>query len=434
MLKGIFGGARGKKEEKEAEDSRSRAVFDRTAFNPDACFPADALETSFCRTRALAGDPGDGRNWTWIEAVRISRQSGLWHLVRVERRQNLDTVKSLPPEAMIRVLKHAPEKMDFPSAVKAMARFENELLSGERLTGPTKEELGDRHYQAAALREGIMFDAEGMPQPSVNGVPLDGSVFEDDFCERAAAAHQAGKPPQARETSLLEIAGALGTGNLMDVLENIATLKRFLKELAETQFALSFVLRENSPRRFDNMHFFFEKNANPVSQDRFMHVGQRLFAARRELATASGQDTPFYKALSVFFMEYQLYVLLVILKDAYGMVEKAPFADKGFYQDVIENRLKPGIGGCCQRIEAEGGQPGLLKNFMNRVLLKRTDESAEEIKNTIARMGRDLDSLSSLTPRKLQQVMTGDYFGLFEQQGTPTASRANAAPGPAPGT
>lgn len=431
MLKAIFGYTQEKSGKKKPEDARSPSVFDKTAFNPDSCFPADALETSFFRTRALTGNLGDDENCAWLEAVRVSRETGLWHLVRVERRRNLSTVATLPPDAMIRVLKHAPERMDFTSAVKAMARFENELLYGESLTGPTKAELGDRHYQAAALREGIMFDAEGTPQPSVNGVPLDGSIFEDDFCERAQTPQPKGS--KAQDVDLIEIAATMGTGDLMEVLENMATLKRFLRALGDTHHALSFVLRENNPRRFDNIHYIFQEYNYAVSSDLFMDVSQRILRTQCELDTAPGKDTPFHKALSLFFTEYRLYVLLVILKDAYGMVEKATFKDKSFYQDRAERFLKPKVAEICRQIEEEGGKPGLLKNFTNRILLNPVNESVEEIRSTIIRMGRDLDSLSTLTPQKLRQVVSGDYFGLFEQQGTPTVSRTKAAPGSAPG-
>ena len=73
-------------------------------------------------------------------------------------------------------------------AVTNLAKFEKALIeSGETLDGPAPAAMGMDHYQAFAEREGIIFDEDGLPHPTLNGEIVTNGKFSPEAMQRARA-------------------------------------------------------------------------------------------------------------------------------------------------------------------------------------------------------------------------------------------------------
>lgn len=135
------------------------------------------------------------------------------------------------------------EGLPFFAAVRDIASFEcNQQGLGGYVSDSrvTRETLGTEHYQAFAEREGIIFDVEGVPHPTLRGEIVTGATFTSEAKKRARAFKRGDAPSRHFETilaAILEVPapyhedGRMQTESLFKKLKYTALTKDFLSHL-----------------------------------------------------------------------------------------------------------------------------------------------------------------------------------------------------------
>jgi hypothetical protein len=361
-----------------AKDSQPKALPapQIPTYDPDLFFPKKAGNCKRIRTRARMID-GDSAVQTWLQAVEVSPMAE-WLVSRVEKSVNLDRVKDLPPDAPVITVAPQGKPVSLREAATRLAEFEHGALANESFTGPGKEELGDLHYETALAKENIVFDTSGQPHATVNGMIVDQGFFTEEAYENALKAKAAQTKDEAGNISVLGIAEAMGTEDLMTALENRAYLVKFSKSLKSIQAGLEECLKDKYDGRFTEMDKFFE-NSGYRSYQYYSAVGNPLGQLDKQLEGLKG--TPMHQSLLLFVYQYQLFALTTILVDAYKHFEKV--TDKDDIDEmgkVIDDGLKHYISETCRIMEKNGANPDKLRQFRNLVLLQNPSESMEQMK------------------------------------------------------
>lgn len=74
------------------------------------------------------------------------------------------------------------EKINFFDAIEYLARFE--VTSFSDPVGQDRDALGAEHYETFAMRHEILFDASGMPQPTINGQIVTDNAYAKQMLEK----------------------------------------------------------------------------------------------------------------------------------------------------------------------------------------------------------------------------------------------------------
>ncbi len=438
-----LGGGLSKRQKTAAADPAK--PIDHNAFNPDSFLPEDALDANRCRTREISRKSIPGKSF-WLQAARIS-QTGGWILTRVDKSLNngRDENKALGEPIYTT---HTHDRMlTFREVLKKMGELEHVLSEDEEFTGPSEKDLGGDYYKTVARKEGVIFDEVGTPRPASHGYVIgNGSFTEEQWLALVATGSPTPRTKMPREVSLLTIAASLGTDDLVKALENRTYLGAFLRDLNGVHVTLTEFMKKASSRRFRDMDIFFEpesaKNRNKrrddyyYREDTYPHaVGGPLAKIRTKLDELK-PGLGLYKALSAFLYEYQIFALLLILKDAYTRLETLSDDDKPAHEEMIETCLKYYIDESCKLLEKEGADPRLVKNYRNLILIKDTAQTLEEVSATIIRMHKETSSLDQMSKQQFEKLIGGDYFGVLEHLGAPTQQKeppkgkAGAKPAP----
>jgi len=398
------------------------------------------VDTKFftrCRTRRVTKKDGVANNASWLEASRIS-QTGRWLLSKIEERPNIGTVDTLPDDMLIRKNEYQ-EIITFGDVISRMAAFENGLMEDEVFTGESKEQLGDQHYEAVALKEGIGLDVSGMPRPVINGTLLTSGYYTPEMAENAVKAEswrEENTEAAMKEVSLLDIAATLGSDDLLTAIHNKFYLRSFVEQIEDVHKSFKRIARDRDSgmERFLDTDDFFIRPARQrgrYSDNYATGVGQKLNDIRIEIEGWK-DDVPLYKAMSLFHWEYTLFVLTAILKDAYETTSIIyDNDDKAEMKRTINQNLKTFIQGVCDQLVKDGADPTAIKNYKNLVLLKDSKEAAADIDAVLKRMRKDYDSLSTLSVAQYQHLTNGAGLDLFSQLNTagvaaPAAPRGNS--------
>jgi hypothetical protein len=374
--------------------------------------PARLFPQSF-RTRARRIDGDDSREF-WQQAAEISPLSG-WLVSQVEKAPNLGRIKALPDDAPVLSVRHlgAGAPVTLREAILRLAEFEHGGLADESFTGPTKEELGDFHYEAAALKEGIAFDGNGQPHPLVNGMIVTDGYFTEEAYEAALKAQKPEANP-ARQISLAAIAGLMGTDDIISALEHRTYLIKFSEQLRHIHRDLKELAKTRPVNRFHRAAKFFEGDGR-WSDTYVGEIGTPLAQLDTELEKFKG--TPLHRTLSLFVYQYQLFALTFILGDAYRHLENIGADREAAHIDLIEDGLKYYIEETCKLIAQRGGDADRLRQFRNLILLQAPAESLKQVENILSGIEKDVGSLADMDIERLRRLANGDCYGLFDGLG-----------------
>jgi predicted FMN-binding regulatory protein PaiB len=157
---------------------------------------ANAVHGYKCRTQSFRLPDADEHSEVWQQACLMQDNTG-WMVLEITRAPLLDN-----PDVMVSGHKIVKEHISFFDAVCFLTKFEISRISMlASATGKSKEDLELEHFQAFAEREGIVFDIEGKPHPTVHGEVQTKGKFTDEALARARAVqmpdHKVQKRPLA---------------------------------------------------------------------------------------------------------------------------------------------------------------------------------------------------------------------------------------------
>jgi hypothetical protein len=173
--------SRDKAQEPETQDDPSRLETLRKQFSV-------AKRGTFCRTVAFkSAVGGDALGVTHLQAVE-DPNTFRWMLQEVTAQPNMVN-ENLPVGATIDRRRTRASGLTFFEAVESLGNFERLQDSrGNVPDGQTAEQLGAEHYKTFAEAEGIVFDLNGRPHPTQQGM----IVTDGDFmpgAEKSAIAN-----------------------------------------------------------------------------------------------------------------------------------------------------------------------------------------------------------------------------------------------------
>jgi len=159
---------------------------------PEAAIPAQKLTLKdrfsiarygrYCRTSTFSY-PGQDHGRKWLKAVEDTLTEQ-WCILEVTEKPDMPG-NNVPGSASLQVTKILEKDFKFFDAMNFMAVYETQQPALHyEMTEPGAKELGMDHFMAFAGREGIAFDAGGMPHPTEGGLIVTAGSFASDTEER----------------------------------------------------------------------------------------------------------------------------------------------------------------------------------------------------------------------------------------------------------
>lgn len=161
---------------------------DKSAANRDERSLRDQLLDNFrrakygatCRTLAFPTQiEGESH---YYRATAITPFLDQWMIQRVLDRAVLLETSNLPVATDNIHPTIVKNNLNFFEAIEYLARFE--VTSGGDPVGADRDGLGLDHYESFAMRHEILFDASGMPQPTVNGQIVTNNAYAKQTVEK----------------------------------------------------------------------------------------------------------------------------------------------------------------------------------------------------------------------------------------------------------
>jgi len=176
--------------------NRSSAAA-RGRADPEALF-STAHYGDQCRSRAFSHLDGLEGQEIWRKALYNGATSG-WQLIDIEK-----LVQGPEGDGPVYKTKPVKDGLSFFAAIKDLAEYEHSQSElGLIPVGADPDALGLEHYRAFAEREGIIFDTENYPHPTVNGEIVTAGNFTAAAIENARAHRRVDKPYQYLGRDLL---------------------------------------------------------------------------------------------------------------------------------------------------------------------------------------------------------------------------------------
>lgn len=195
--------------------------------------------------------------------------TGEWVIRKHTEEPNLSSSTAAVGEPTIKTMT-LHEGLNFFQAVTILSEYERGQLALTVLPVNEASELGDNHVVAFAEREGIAFDTNGVPHPTLNGEVVTDGSFTKSALERArafsrvqSAFFKAGNNDVLSQ--LLSSAPRAETlfDDVMNKSEAYSTLKKFLTTIEDIE-TLTLSALEKKPLKDTRQDFILD-----VNRDRF---------------------------------------------------------------------------------------------------------------------------------------------------------------------
>lgn len=200
---------------------------------------ASARHGKRCQTRSFALITGD----TEWHSGQQDPLSGTWNIRKNIECENVSGAAARVGEPSIKT-KTLQVNISFYDAIEALSLYERGQLANGMIALNESEDIGAEHYIAFAENEGIVFDTDGEPHPTLDGEIITDGTFTKAAVERAKAyskKHSARYAPGGADGILpLLIKPSALIGSYTETMEKTADLSSLiqLQETLETLSAL----------------------------------------------------------------------------------------------------------------------------------------------------------------------------------------------------